>query len=163
MSPRSPRSGDQPIIKHKLPGGKEDSLTTGLAAFDGIVACSLPKQKQLVFIDAHTGKEIGATPCDDPRGLAFDGSGQLLVLAGKSLLRYPRTDFKQGVRLPDPDTLIADKLDDPQQIAFDSQANIYISDRGKSHQVKVFSKAGRPLGAIGAQACRKPVRTIPIT
>lgn len=45
-------------------------------------------------------------------------------------------------------TLVAG-LQDPQGIALDAQGDIYISDRGHSHQVKVFSATGKLLRVIG--------------
>ncbi|MBI3879971.1 MAG: hypothetical protein HY301_07885, partial [Verrucomicrobia bacterium] len=40
-------------------------------------------------------------------------------------------------------------FDDPQQLALDEAGNIFVSDRGRSHQVKVFSADGKFLRAIG--------------
>ncbi len=82
------RSGDKPVIKYTLPGGKEASVLTGLAIHDGRLVCSLPKQKELLLVDAKAGKLLGTVPLADPRGLAFDAQGRLLVLAGKQLHRY---------------------------------------------------------------------------
>ncbi|MGA2034674.1 MAG: hypothetical protein ABSG68_20695, partial [Thermoguttaceae bacterium] len=143
------RSGDKPVIKYAFPGGKEASVLTGLAIHNGLLACSLPKQKELLLIDAKAGKLLGAVPLDDPRGLAFDHQGRLLALAGKQLHRYqlPATIGQQ--RLPAADVLVASGLEDPQHVALDTEGNLYVSDRGKSHQVKVFDPAGKPLRAIG--------------
>ena len=82
------RSGDKPVVKYAFPGGKEASALTGMAIHDGLMACSLPKQKELLLVDAKAGKVLGAVSLDDPRGLAFDGQGRLLALAGKQLHRY---------------------------------------------------------------------------
>ncbi len=147
--------GDWPVVKYELAGGKEASAASGLAAYDAIVACSLPRQKELLFIDAKTGKILGTAPCDDPRGLAFTAEGQLLVLAGKTLQRYRLPVLNLHIKLPAPTVLIAEGLEDPQQLTLDRQANIYISDRGQSHQIKVFTAAGKPLRAIGAPGAPK--------
>ena len=82
------RSGDKPVIKYAFPGGKEASALTGLAIHNGLLVCSLPKQNELLLVDAKAGKLLGAVSLHDPRGLAFDGQGRLLALAGKQLHRY---------------------------------------------------------------------------
>ena len=51
--------------------------------------------------------------------------------------------------LPVPETLVASGLDDPCGITLDAQGNVYVSDRGTSHQVKVFSPDGKFVRAIG--------------
>jgi hypothetical protein len=142
-------NGDRPVVNYALPGGKSASEVSGLAVHNGIIVCSLPKQKQFLFVAAENGKILGTAACDDPRGLAFTADGQLLALAGKTLRRYRLPDLNQGQKLPPPEILVADGLGDPQQLALDEQANIYITDRGHSHQVKVFSAAGKPLRTIG--------------
>ena len=39
-------------------------------------------------------------------------------------------------------------MEDPRHLALDAAGDIYISDRGQSQQVKVFSPAGKHLGTI---------------
>jgi hypothetical protein len=164
------RAGDKAVVKYALPGGKDASVLTGLAIHDGRLVCSLPKQKELLLVDAKAGKLLGAAPLGDPRGLAFDGQGRLLALVGKQLHRYrlparglsqfssarPPGQAENGTvpvsvqqRLPAPEVLVAAGLDDPQHVALDAQGNLYVSDRGNSHQVKVFDPAGKPLRVIG--------------
>lgn len=148
--------GDKPVVKYVFPGGKETAGVTGMAVRDGLLVCSLPKEKQLLWIDVRAGKIVGSTGLDDPRGLAFDAKGNLLVLAGKHLLRLPVLSAVEGPasRNATPLTttdqiLISEGLEDPQLLTLDQDGNIYISDRGASHQVKVFSSNGKFLHAIG--------------
>ena len=47
------------------------------------------------------------------------------------------------------EVLVAAGLEDPQHVALDAEGNLYVSDRGDSHQVKVFDPAGKPLRVIG--------------
>ncbi len=173
------RSGDKPVVKYNLPGGKDASALTGLAVHNGLMACSLPKQKEILFVDAKAGKVLGSAPVDDPRGLAFDPQGRLLALIGRQLRRYAirgalpisaaqnvppeQTDApaaKMGlspstlgvnkpISLPAPQVVVADGLEDPQHVVQDDQSNFYVSDRGTSHQVKVFDAAGKRLRTIG--------------
>ncbi len=50
--------------------------------------------------------------------------------------------------LPAPQVLAAN-LQDPQGIALDAAGNIFVSDQGTSHQVKVFDASGKYLRSIG--------------
>jgi hypothetical protein len=144
------RSGDRPVVKYNLPGGKDASALTGLAVDNGLMACSLPKQHEILFVDAKAGKILGGASVDDPRGLAFDAQGRLLALVGRQLRRYALPKAFSPSCLPTPQLLVAAGLEDPQHVVEDQQGNFYVSDRGTSHQVKVFDAAGKPLRAIGA-------------
>jgi hypothetical protein len=279
--------GDRTVVKYAFPGGKEASAISGLAARDGLLVCSLPKQQQLLFVDASLGRVRAHAPLRDPRGLAFGAQGRLLALSGTRLLCFtlpqplapatrlehagwtatasahpedaakaidteagsrwstigaqapgqwfavdmqaPRTfttvvltsaaaqDSPRGyevlasqdgetwgqaltagagapgvatiglpsttsrylrlvqtgaaqdawwsinslelfdapppsaepVVLPEPQVLVRDGLEDPQHVALDRSGNLYVSDWGNSHQVKVFSADGAPVRAIG--------------
>jgi hypothetical protein len=124
----------------------------GLAVRDNLVVLSLTLQNKLVFLDAATGKVVGNVSAESPRGVSFDAQGRLLVLSGKHLLRYPSFGPANQARLdgqPKPQILVADKLEDPMGITVDGSGNIYISDRGESHQVKVFTESGSFVRAIG--------------
>ncbi len=153
------RSGDKPVVKYSFPGGKNASALTGLAVHNGLMACSLPKQKEILFVDVTAGKVLGSAPADDPRGLAFDPQGRLLALVGRQLKRYtvhvgdmrPVPQNADGTRrVPAAmQVAVAGGLEDPQHVVQDDQGNFYISDRGNSHQVKVFNPAGKRLRAIG--------------
>ena len=149
---------DRPVLepKWKFPADKKFSDhekrlgLSGLAVHNGLLVASLPTMNQLLFIDAKTHKELGSAPLDDPRALAFDKEGRLLALSGKKLVRFtlPK-DFV--AKLPRPELLLDSSahLEDPQQLALDHDGNIFISDLGSAHQVKVFSSAGKFLRAIG--------------
>ena len=279
--------GDRAVVKYPFAGGKDAAALTGLAARDGLLVCSLPKQGQLLFVDASLNRVRAQVPLPDPRGLAFDTEGRLLVLSGTKLLRFtlpyplaPATrldhagwtatasvhgedagkaldadansrwstngwqapgqwfavdmkspqafttvvlssaagqDSPKGyevyvsqdgqdwgrpiatgagtpgvttisfpkatarylkivqtgaaqdaywsinslevfdapppaeapVALPETQVVVGAGLEDPQHVALDRAGNLYISDRGTSHQVKVFSGEGQPLRAIG--------------
>jgi len=143
LSPQAKR-----VYMHKF-GKKEQAALGGLAARNGLVAASLPKVGQALLVDAKEGKLLATMPLEDGRGLAFDGAGRLLALSGKRLLRYAPLQPAGGTPPPKPDVLVPDGLDDPQRLALDGQGNIYVSDWGASHQVKVFSPDGKPVRAIG--------------
>ncbi|RYD27568.1 MAG: hypothetical protein EOP87_20990, partial [Verrucomicrobiaceae bacterium] len=154
------QKGDKPIVKLSLgklaeesPGAEErtEDLLGGIAVHNGIAVAAMNRENKLRFIDVSEGKEVRALSVPDPRGLIFDAKGDLLVISGNRLLRFP---LGQG----EPVILTATGLEDPQGITTDSQGNIYISDWGTSHQVKVFTPDGkfiRPIGKAGKPAAGK--------
>jgi hypothetical protein len=73
--------------------------------------------------------------------------GDLIKVKGKQLLRFALG--ADPTVLPKPEVVVGDGLEDPQQLAQDSDGNIFVSDWGTSHQVKVFASDGRRLGDIG--------------
>lgn len=141
--------GEKAVVKYKLEGGKEASAMNGIAVRNALLVCTLPKHKQILFVDAKAEKVLGSAPLDDPRGVAFDAAGNLLVLAGKQLQRYAAPALDAPITLGAPKVLVADGLDDPQHVTTDKDGNLYISDRGNSHQIKVFSPDGKALRSIG--------------
>ena len=134
----------------------------GLAARDGLLYMSLTRKGEILVADARgegakrqrgvdaPEAKVVAFPVADPRGLAFDRDGRLLVLAGTKLLRL--TLDAVGSALTKTETLIADGLEDPHGLAVDADGTVFISDHGHSHQVKVFTRDGervRPVGKPG--------------
>jgi len=115
----------------------EHTALSGLAVHNARLVASLPKMNELLWVDARARKIIGTVPLEDPRGLAFDGEGRLLALSGHRLLRFQGGE--NPLELPEPEVLISQGLEDPIGITLDRQGHIYISDRGESNQVKVFS------------------------
>jgi hypothetical protein len=171
-APQDKRFGigeDRPVLTptYKFPGtdgrsnkaqSADDHLQglAGLAVHNGLIVAALPVLERLLFIDGHAHRAVGSAALEDPRGVQFDPQGRLLALSGTRLLvtRIPSSVGKAdaaadaNIRLTF-DTLIANGLEDPQQLALDASANIYISDWGRSHQVKVFSSTGELLRTIG--------------
>jgi hypothetical protein len=118
----------------------------GLAVWNGILGCSL-STGELFWVDVLKRSIMGRIKVPDPRGLAFDSKGNLLVLSGKQLLLIPmKADGKLDSKSS---PLISSELEDPQCIALDRSGKIYISDHGQSHQVKIFQSTGKLLGTIG--------------
>lgn len=150
-------AGDQPVLKEpfaldplpdvSFPTGTPPApYLGGIAVYNGLLVFSETVGDKITFIDAKAGKILGAAPISNPRGLAFDSQGRLLVLSGKSLLRYPSGTIPPNP--PPPETLVAN-LDDPRGITVDTAGNIYIADQGESQQVKVYSQSGQPLMVYG--------------
>lgn len=124
----------------------------GLAAHDGIIALSLAKIGQVLLLDSRNTNHIRTNAVINPRGLAFDREGRLLVLSGNKLLRFSRP--VENLELASEETLIPGTtgeqgLEAPRQITLDSLGNLYISDQGRVHQVKIYSGSGKFIRAIG--------------
>jgi hypothetical protein len=166
-SPRDARmgTGEDPAIlspTYQLPADVGDPehasvpALGGLAARNGILVAAVTPLDQLLFIDVAAHRAIATATLPKPRGLAFDRSGRLIAISEKQLVRltmpslHAAAPTTQTTTLAKPQVLVADGLEDPQQIALDHNGNLYVSDRGKSQQVKVFNSDGQPLRTIGA-------------
>ena len=101
---------------------------------------------QLLWVNVAERRILGTAAVDNPRGVAFDAQGQLLVFSGRRLLRY---QIGRDPLAPAPPLVIVDGLEDPQGLTLDTHGNIYVSDWGNSHQVKVFAPDGKLLRNIG--------------
>ncbi|MFC5862566.1 hypothetical protein ACFPT7_09715 [Acidicapsa dinghuensis] len=152
--------GDKPLLAYNfnmgqpVPGQPSGSdrwpdEAGGLAAWNGVLAVSFPLLNQVFFVEAASGNVLGQSQVQNPRGLTFDSQGNLLVLAGKQILRFSMPLKANSPTLAQPHVVVADGLDDPHGITVDDQNNIYVSDWGNSNQVKVFSSAGKLLLVIG--------------
>jgi hypothetical protein len=141
----------------------------GLAAFNGLLVVSLPKQNRLEFVDAKApvaiaeevkgkaksdqlrdqrqGMAPGKVTLHEPRGMAFDKTGRLHVLSGTELHSY-RVNRGKSIDLADKNVLISAGLEAPMDLAI-HDGQIFISDRGSSNQVKVFDMKGAFVKAIG--------------
>lgn len=119
------------------------SLVSGLAVYNGTAYISMGKRNRVFMVDVANGKLLDSVQIPSPAGMAIDASGRLLLLSGNKLLRY------QSLRAGKPETLIAQGLEAPYALTQDKEGRLYISDRGKSHTIKVFSAAGKYLSAIG--------------
>jgi hypothetical protein len=120
---------------------------TGMAVRSGIVICAFAKINLLVIIDAHQGKVLGTAELADPRGLTFDTKGNLLALSGSSLVRIPWNE-RQPLPLATPKILV-ENLDAPQRIATSKDGNIFVSEWGNSHQIRIFAEDGTARGTLG--------------
>jgi len=161
-APRDRRFGhgeDPPVLKPtwKFPEADKAGLG-GLAAHNGLVVLSLPKMNALLLVDAIEGKALHTVPLESPRGLAFDPDGRLLAVSGRRVVRTvlpAREKCNALTELAAPETLVAEGLEDPQQITCGPDGTMYVSDWGTSNQVKVFSPAGKLLFAIGTPGVPK--------
>uniref|UniRef100_E6Q088 NHL repeat containing protein n=1 Tax=mine drainage metagenome TaxID=410659 RepID=E6Q088_9ZZZZ len=123
----------------------------GLAVYNRLLAYSLTKMNRLVLEDADTGAIVDTISLDSPRGVAFDHAGRLLVLSGVRLLRYDvrHQPGESRAEVGQAQTVITSGLEDPAGITLDDSGNVYISDHGSSHQVKIYNPEGRLERIIG--------------
>lgn len=139
---------DNSSVLHGFDGGDKVYVLGGIAAHDGKLVCSLVRQNELLIVDARKGEITSRIAITYPHGVGFDAQGRLLVLSGKQLVRFNSLAAK-------PETVIARGLDDPRHVTVDRSGNFYITDRGNSHQVKIFSTTGKQIGAIGKPGAPK--------
>ena len=150
------RSGDREILIHNIgeigKGDREwnsvESQVGGIAVHNQIAVIALTRKNLLLFIDTKAGKIIAETKVEAPMGIAVEpADGSLLVLSGTQLLRFPAGgDFSHP---SEPEPLITTGLGAPAGITLDDEGAIYISDWGNSHQVKIFTAAGKAVRSIG--------------
>lgn len=119
----------------------------GLAVRNGQIVCAITGLNKIVFGDVLSGKVTGELELASPRAPIFDRDGLLLVITDSKVKRF-RLSSRAGP-LTDGQTLIDHGLDDPRRLYVDPDGNIYVSDWGKSHQVKVFDPRGKPLRTFG--------------
>lgn len=135
------------VLKYSLGAISQDDVKeviSGIAVNDGILLISLRKKDRILVVDLNKGKVTDSLRISSPTGMAYDSNGRLLLLSGNDLLR-----FQGAIRNAKPEKLIAGGLEMPYALTFDKRGNIYISDRGRSHTIKVFSPTGKYLRQIG--------------
>jgi hypothetical protein len=122
----------------------------GIAAWNRNVYATFPSFHRIVRFaeDGKTAAEGIDVPA--PRGIAAESDGALLVVSSNAIVRLrPGADGSlAGVRFETAETVAKD-LDRPRDLAVGPDGRIYVSLRGGSHQVRVFSRDGAPLHAIG--------------
>ncbi|MBA3698874.1 MAG: hypothetical protein H0W78_08465 [Planctomycetes bacterium] len=121
----------------------------GIAARDGVVVVGFQRSGVVLVVDAAQKKLLATLALPDVRGMAFDGEGRLLVLSGTRLLRSQVIDWRSVTALLAMTTLVDTGLDDPRQVIATADGRIYLTDRGRSHCVKVFAADGKFLRTIG--------------
>ncbi len=128
----------------KLNDHTDERGVGGLAAFNGLIAVSLPITNQILFVDGKQHRAIGTVPFRNPGALAFDNQGRLLLFSGKRLLRYTLpADLKTFVEpsaLPEGEALskanwkaTADKNSETAQAAIDRSDATRYESRESQH------------------------------
>ncbi len=150
--PKSSRqpNADRPPELEGFDGGDRRFVLGGLAARDRVLVGSLIRQNELLLVRLDDREQVRRLPVPDPRGVAFDRDGRLLVVSGTTVLRFPPLLVDAlPATLGEPEIVVGSGLEDPRQVTVDRAGNLYVSDRGRSHQVKVFTADGKPLRTVG--------------
>jgi hypothetical protein len=124
-------------------------IGTGLAIHDGLAVLSLPLDDELVFVDLRAKKIVGRAKIKAPRGVHFDPKGVLHAISDKQVVRVIYRRDKDTVTAGQTVPVVKSGLEDPFGLTRDSTGSFFVSDKGKSHQVKVFSTTGRLVRTIG--------------
>ncbi len=134
------------VITDRMNGNVRGVAVVGQTAY-----VALARENRIAAVSLTEGK---LAPEKDifvstPAALAVDRSGMLIVASGKELL-----SVDPGTRKSRP--LISEGLDEPVGVFVDTSGRIYVSDRGGSQQVKVFTAGGKLLRSIGIAGGRSP-------
>jgi len=119
----------------------------GFAINNGLAVVSLAQKQKLVLLDLKSGKALDSLSMKQNGGLAFENTGKLLVISGNKVLRYK--SFSGNKKFILDRIVTSSNLDQPVALTCDEKNNIYVSNRGNSHQVQVFSEEGKFLSSIG--------------
>lgn len=139
------------ICKFQLGGlYPRDSVTNmmrGFAVYNQTAIFTLYNQNKLFLIDLLSGKLKDSISINHPKGVYADSTGRLYVLSENKLLGYD--SIAELEKKHNPRVLINSYLDDPYALTIDKTGQLYISNRGKSHNVMVFNAKGKYIKSIG--------------
>jgi hypothetical protein len=148
------KSGLAPLAK--VVGGTQthDAFRelVGLAAYDGLLLLSNPAANEIVAFDVRKGDQAAFARFSLPHlgAIAFEPDGHLLVGTQGAIVRYTVQNDWHALHLAEEHVVVPSKqLQAPKQV-IEANGEIYVTDWGSSHQVKVFDAAsGKQLRVIG--------------
>jgi hypothetical protein len=124
----------------------------GLAACNGLLLLSNPAADELVAFDVRGASKapFATFKVDKLGGITFEPDGRLLVASGGAIKRFTIANDWKSFNLSGGDVVVSDSnLQAPKQI-IEQDKEIYVTDWGNSHQVKVFdATSGRQVRIIG--------------
>ena len=125
---------------------------TGLAAYNGLLLLANPAANEIVAFDVRGGRKAAFARVTLPKlgAVAFEPDGHLLVSTEGAIVRFTVRNDWNSFSLTDPRQIVlASSLQAPRQL-IESGGEIYVTDWGTSHQVKVFNAtSGRLVRTIG--------------
>ncbi len=124
----------------------------GLVANDHEVFTSVPGENTIRAFDVDSGAMRRELAAMAPLGLALDGQGDLFAVSAMAggPFRVVRFAKAQGKEQP----VVEEGLVSPWDVAVDEKGLIHVTDGGASQQVKVFSREGKLLRALGREGGR---------
>jgi len=134
---------DRKKTKKKKGAGELD-----MDAGDGQIVVSYPDQNAIRWLDPKTGKTIAEKKIPEPLGVAVDPSGRVLVISKDTVLAVTRD--------AEATKTIVTGLESPFRLDVEEKTGaILLVERGKSLQIKRFSKAGKFEKAYGLRGGRR--------
>ncbi|MFA6293057.1 MAG: hypothetical protein WC637_14815, partial [Victivallales bacterium] len=119
----------------------------GIACGDGKFFASLRMENKVLVMDKDC-LPIGEIKVAAPVGIACINSF-LYVVSGSTIVKYPDlSDVSKS-------EVFVKGLDNPFALTVDSKGNVYVSEWGRSMQVKVFSPGGKLIRTIGKKGGRE--------
>jgi hypothetical protein len=118
-----------------------DHLAVGMKTEDGL--------RGVRYFDKKTAAVVGELAAPDSHCLAYDPAGALYFWAGSNRVVKVSDGREVSVTVPDPPQW-------PTGMAVDAAGQWFVADRGR-HQVRVYSKNGQFVRAIGRAGGRPPV------
>lgn len=134
-------------MPRKQPDRRGELAKMGLVVWNGVAAYTPPQMNVIEFYDISANKVLGTAAMEDARGMALDRKGRLFVISGTSILRFDAPQFKKATT--GKGRVIVENLADPRKLRIGPRGQLYVSDWGKSHQVKMFSGDGEHICTIG--------------
>jgi hypothetical protein len=124
----------------------------GMAAYNGLLLLSNPAANELVAFDVRGPNKapFARIKVGNLGGIAFEPDGRLLVSTNGAIKRYSlENDWKSFNISEGTQVVAASDLQAPKQI-IEHDGEIYVTDWGASHQVKVFNaSSGKEVRVIG--------------
>ncbi len=140
------------ILEEDFGDGKNLPGLSGIAVAGDHVYLALSKLNVVRVYTLPTtpdGKatKLGEFPVTNPRGLGTDPEGRVWICTGQGIWRTT------GATGP-AEAVFAEGLANPRGLCFDGDGNLLVADGAPSHQVKIFTPAGKLLRTIGTPGGR---------